>query len=313
MRKCIIIPYYGDWPSYLNLFLEGCKVNAEVDILFFTDLNPPLIKPSNVFFYYLTIRELELLIAKQTNLKVALKNPYKLCDFKPVYGKIFSEYLVDYDFWGFGDIDVYFGKFSNFDLNQLFREKDILSFRKKWISGSLSFVRNNSDTNILYQKAENFEAILLDKNHLEFDEIGKAWDEIRTKSIENIKFENDNFTNVVFKEAKRNALNIYREDLIKESINSSEYIKIDKGRVFDQAGKEYLYYHYITEKKNPFFSYPNWVLIPKTFYITKYGFFTEKEFKNRKLLSFIRCIKKVPYYLLYLLQRIKLKLIKFSN
>jgi hypothetical protein len=35
-----------------------------------------------------------------------IRNPYKICDWKPFYGHIFREYLVAYDFWGHCDMDI---------------------------------------------------------------------------------------------------------------------------------------------------------------------------------------------------------------
>jgi hypothetical protein len=44
-----------------------------------------------------------------TGLGLNLSNPYKLCDYKPLYARIFSELVAPYDYWGWGDLDVLYG------------------------------------------------------------------------------------------------------------------------------------------------------------------------------------------------------------
>jgi len=57
--------------------------------------------------------------------EVDIESEYKLCDFKPAYGLIFSEHFKDYDFWGYCDIDIIFGNIRAYMTDVLLNEYDI--------------------------------------------------------------------------------------------------------------------------------------------------------------------------------------------
>lgn len=60
----IIIPYFGKWPSYFNIFLTGCRNNSWMDIIFFTDCDIPDEHPTNITFIPTTLEALNILINK---------------------------------------------------------------------------------------------------------------------------------------------------------------------------------------------------------------------------------------------------------
>ena len=45
----------------------------------------------------------------QATVTMTIEDAYKLTDFKPAYGEIFQDYIIQYDFWGFTDIDLIYG------------------------------------------------------------------------------------------------------------------------------------------------------------------------------------------------------------
>lgn len=60
------------------------------------------------------------LIQIKLNLKIKVNNPYKLCDFKTVYGNVFEEYKH----WGYCNIDVIFGDLSKFITDEILDKYD---------------------------------------------------------------------------------------------------------------------------------------------------------------------------------------------
>src|SRR5688572_18553738 len=105
---CCIIPYYGKWPEYFNFFLKSSQWNTNINFVIFTDLSLPSNCPANVHKVHLSFEDLKLLIEEKLTIDIELNNPYKLCDFKPAYGLIFQEWVKEYQYWGYGDIDVIF-------------------------------------------------------------------------------------------------------------------------------------------------------------------------------------------------------------
>ena len=107
MNIVLIIPYFGKLPEWIILFLKSCEyLDGKIDFLFFTDdENISCInRPSNVKYYVVSFDWLVKYI--ETKGLGVLSSAYKLCDYKPLYGYIFQEYIEGYDYWGYCDIDT---------------------------------------------------------------------------------------------------------------------------------------------------------------------------------------------------------------
>lgn len=112
-RICLIYPYFGKFPNYFNLFLESAKHNKNIDFHIYTDNEFLDINADNIYFHKDSLAEIKNRAAKVLNLNCVLSKPYKLCDYKPLYNLIFGE-AKDYEFWGFGDVDLILGNISKF-------------------------------------------------------------------------------------------------------------------------------------------------------------------------------------------------------
>ena len=115
MNIVLIIPYFGKLPEWIILFLKSCEyLDGKIDFLFFTDdENISCInRPSNVKYYVVSFDWLVKYI--ETKGLGVLSSAYKLCDYKPLYGYIFQEYIEGYDYWGYCDIDTVLGDISSF-------------------------------------------------------------------------------------------------------------------------------------------------------------------------------------------------------
>lgn len=69
---------------------------------------------------------------------------YKICDFKPTFGHVFSDYLYDYDYWGYIDPDAIVGNLDSYLSAENLENHDVISGGEKqsdWISGALSQYR----------------------------------------------------------------------------------------------------------------------------------------------------------------------------
>ena len=109
----IIGVYFGKLPNYFPLWLKSCEHNRTIDFLIFTDQEIQFY-PNNVKVHKISLPEMKQLAIKALGLDVSLERPYKCCDFKPVYGLIFEDYLKHYDYWGHCDFDLIFGDLASF-------------------------------------------------------------------------------------------------------------------------------------------------------------------------------------------------------
>lgn len=169
-KICIINCFWGKWPNWFNFFQKSCEYNSQIDWLFFSDNKINFLNINNIRFIPLTREKFNSLATHKLSFKVETKNPYKVCDFKPAYGKIFEDYLSDYNFWGYCDIDLIFGKIDHFIDNEVLNKYDIISFYRRFLSGPLCLFRNIDKINLLYKKIPDYISILKTPSCLSFDE-----------------------------------------------------------------------------------------------------------------------------------------------
>lgn len=165
----MIMPYFGCWPEWMDLYIESCKWNPTINWLFFTDCGEPNNQASNVAFVHTTLTELEQRFSDKLGIKATLPRAYKLCDYKPTYGFVFEEYLSDYDFWGFGDIDVIYGNIRHFYGADIAAYK-IISTHDSCVSGHFCLLQNSPLLKNAYRKIKGWQSILENPSYLRFDE-----------------------------------------------------------------------------------------------------------------------------------------------
>lgn len=146
MKKCcFIIPYFGKFPNYFQLFLNSCKYNIDFNWLIFSDDVTNYNIPSNVRIVKMTFDSFKECIQSFFDFEIVLPTPYKLCDYKPVYGYVFHDYLSEYLFWGYCDLDVIMGNLNHF------LTPDILeNYDKIFCLGHMTLFRNTDENNRLF-------------------------------------------------------------------------------------------------------------------------------------------------------------------
>lgn len=123
-KIAVIIPYFGTLPNYFQTFLFSCKYVKMMDFLIFTDDDSinGMYMPETVSVSILSWSCMTQMISDRY-----LGQPiyaYKLCDYKPCYGVIFEEYIKDYDYWGYCDIDMLMGGVDSFLLSINYEKYD---------------------------------------------------------------------------------------------------------------------------------------------------------------------------------------------
>lgn len=140
----IIIPYFGPFPKMFPFWLHSALRNPSVDFLIVTDNH--FGTQGNVKVVDMKFEELESKIQALFDFSVVIPSPYKLCDFRGVYGTIFSEHISGYDFWGFGDIDLVYGNLREFLTPEILNSYWVIS---GW--GHLTLYKNNEVCNNFFR------------------------------------------------------------------------------------------------------------------------------------------------------------------
>lgn len=172
MNICIVIPYFGKWPKWFDFYLETCKHNPSINWLFFTDCGMPLNKTDNVNFIRMSLQEFNHLATQKLGFKIHLKHPYNLCDLKPAYGLIFEDHLKGDDFWGYSDIDLFYGKIDHF-LTKEMLNNDIITSKYHALTGHFTLYRNTEQINTLFKESSIYKKIFQSNRHFSFSEVYK--------------------------------------------------------------------------------------------------------------------------------------------
>ena len=267
MKKILlIITYFGEFPNYFDLFLKSCEYNDTIDWLIVTD-NDYNTNVDNVKIVNSTLSELSEIIQVKLGSSEKILEPYKLCEYKPAYGVIFSEYIDKYDFWGHSDIDMIFG-----DLRKYLTDDLLNKYNKIFQFGHLTLFRNEPEVNN-YFLLESTDAIkfsdAIKKNEvMYFDEIGinKILD---SKGIS--QYKGKHFADILPQYPKFKIRLFLNDENEKNQrffwSNGKVYKEYLKGKDFIK--REYIYIH--LQKRNfPMhnFDIENMVF----FYITPFGF-----------------------------------------
>lgn len=141
MKRCaLILPYFGKFNNYFQLFLNSCANAKYFDWFIFSDSENGYKVPSNVRWIDFSLEDFNKLASTKIGITVDIKKAYKLCDYKPTYGLVFEDYLNGYDYWGHCDCDVIFG-----DLDKIVAPLLNEGYDKLFAAGHLTIYKNTPD------------------------------------------------------------------------------------------------------------------------------------------------------------------------
>lgn len=184
-----IIPYFGKLPNNFQLWLNSCSFNKTINWLIFTDDKTEYNYPENVKVVYDTFDKIKELFQSKYDFEININRPWKLCDYKVAYGDIFAEHIAGYDFWGFCDIDLFWGNIRKFLTEELLSAYDKIGFQ-----GHSTLIKNTLDNNTLYKKqvegCDNYKEVFSSEKGYCFDEwtITKIFKKLNKNVYEVVNF-----------------------------------------------------------------------------------------------------------------------------
>jgi len=249
-RIALITCYYGAFPWYFEYFIHSCKYNPDVDFFVVTGNDYKKILPGNVEIVNKSLNELSQLATLKLRFAVDIKYGYKLCDFKPAYGFIFSDLTDRYDFWGYCDIDIIFGNIRNFMTDEILDNYDLISVRPDWIPGCFLLFKNSLKMNTLFLQSKDYKKVFTSQKHYCFDETNFAHPAFEDgNTYDEIKTEIESMMHVVKRLEAQNYIKPYFDLHIIEGGNSGR-LKWENGNLYYKNRFEVLLYHLIAFKKH---------------------------------------------------------------
>jgi len=245
----LLICWQGLYPWYFPYFLHSCQYNTTIDFLIFTENQDTFLHlPSNVKIIPYSLEQFKTDAAKVLGFDIAVESGYKLCDFKPAYGNIFQDYIKEYDFWGYCDIDLIFGNIRSFMTDELLNEYDVISARHDYLTGCFALYRNNSMMRELFKQSKDYRKVFTDPRNFFFDETNFAFEAFaKGLHYSEIKTEVESMTHVVRRLQEANILKAYFDFQIVEGFPGNMFW--NKGTLIYLKKFEAMLYHLVRFKR----------------------------------------------------------------
>ena len=274
-KVAVIIPYFGKFPEWINLFLYSCSRNKVtqdgigIDWLIFTDNDLPKMIYENTLFHQVSFSDYCRRISKILDIDFCPDTPYKLCDMKPFYGIIHREDLDGYSHWGFGDLDLCYGNLSMIVNKWMLKRYDLITTHADRVAGHFTIIRKSSIYNDLCLHISDWKNRLSAKNVFGLDEMDMTnlvrpmmvnWLRVYRHIIKPFGVSFYGFmdlTNVIH--------NLFFKSHIKEYYTTPPpkdgeiwTYKVKNNCIVSPIGKEIPYLHFLFFKKTPFWETPHY-------------------------------------------------------
>lgn len=265
-KIAFIIVYFGEFPWFFKYFLHSSAYNRSIDFFILTDNIPTCAPFENIKFIHYSIDQFNEDASRALNMDIQIENSYKLCDFKPAYGFIFSSLIEKYDFWGYCDIDLIFGNIRKFMSSRILNQYDIISARHDYLTGCFTLYRNQNYYNTLFMESKDYIPVFMDQRNFFFDETNYAFDEF-AKGIHYslIKTDIESMTHVVKRLHEEKKLNAYFEFQIVEGFAGC--MLWNKGILIYRKEFEVMLYHMVRFKLKYSENIDNKKIVPEKFRI----------------------------------------------
>jgi hypothetical protein len=241
--------WYGPYPWYFPYFIHSCAYNTSVDFFVITE-NEEFIpnKPDNVKIIHKTLDELKLAFSEKLGFTVKIDYPYKLCDFKPAYGYLFSDLVFSYDYWGQSDLDIIFGDIRGFINHEMLNIYEFISVRHDYTTGCFALYKNTEKMNTFFKRSKDYQTIFSQSKHFCFDECNFAWDSLTDgDSILDLNTEIESFTELIKKAELTNDIKAHFDFILMEGIDGK--LIFDDGKIIYKNQFEAILYHLYWLKK----------------------------------------------------------------
>lgn len=166
-----VIPYFGKWPEWIELYFYSCGRNPMVDFIFYTDCPLPQHRYKNTIFHHCTYDEYCQIVSTRLGIDYHCHQSYKLTDLKPFLGVIHRDDFKGYDFGGFGDLDLIYGNLGMILNESNLNHYDVITTHNYHIAGHCCFFRNTEYYRNRCFEIKRWQEKVTDEKALSIDEL----------------------------------------------------------------------------------------------------------------------------------------------
>jgi hypothetical protein len=164
-KVALISVYLGQIPEdFFKFTKKTIHFNEDFDWFIFSDNFKELTKEKNIYFVPTNIDTINSLLTEKINKTIKLPNVNKLVDTKPAWADIFYEYIKNYDWWGWTDLDIIYGNLNKFITDEVLNEFDCVSVLNSTIHSKPAlcgpFTLFSMKHKELYKEIENIDHLI---------------------------------------------------------------------------------------------------------------------------------------------------------
>lgn len=258
----MLFPYFGKLPEWFGLYLYSCSKNPKVDFIFYTDCVIDFYIPQNVIFHHISFEDFCTKVSSILGIKFEPQSPYKICDLRPFFCEIFKEDLNEYDFWGYGDIDLIYGDLTSL-INKTLKY-DLVTSHADRVAGHFTLVRKSSRYSKMCYEINRWRDRLVEEYVYGFDEhdftalvypfTRYIWSAYRRigKYLGIVYYNFFRIPNVFFNAFSPHYLQEYYTSILPKDGEIWSYDLIT-GKMYNPEGVELPYLHFLFFKKTQFY------------------------------------------------------------
>ena len=155
-RILVLFPHFGMLPPQYKMWRASARYNSDIDFLFFTDCD---VKPApNIIVHKIAFADFKQLVQSKF-------------DYRPAFAYILSKYIKNYDFWGWGDLDVVYGNIRHFITDEVLSHYKMISG-----FGHFTLYHNDEYTNTFFMKQVDgyvdYKEVFTNQSSAYYDEYG---------------------------------------------------------------------------------------------------------------------------------------------
>lgn len=206
---CVLIVHFGQLPKWFDMWRYTAHINQNIDFHVMQNDRNDCVE-DNIFYHKMSLDHFNTALLLKAE-RMAVKSPYKLCDFRPLFAEIFPDIIEDYGYWGWGDLDVIYGDVLG-AVGASFGQFDYISTGWEGESGPLAFLRNCETVNTLWRQIPDVRDKL-------YDETFRALDEKELVYLLRANF----ICDIVFRECLRDVPARWKDGQLRSIRTDSEY------------------------------------------------------------------------------------------
>ena len=121
--------------------MASCSANPSINWLIHSDCNTDIRRPPNVRLVNISWKHYQERISDTLGLRYSPITPLSICDLRPAFGRIYETEIRNFDYFGWGDIDVIYGDIRNF-YDEAVLSTNAISADPNICSGHLMLLKN---------------------------------------------------------------------------------------------------------------------------------------------------------------------------